>query len=144
MSATTSTVEVIESTPAGRFTRALARGRLELPFCTRCESLVWYPRTRCPVCMSTVTQWVEVSGRGTIYSFTVNRRPPRGHGGEQLVIAYVEIDEGPRILANVVDTPIEQVRIGTAVQLAAGKSGEVRLAFTVTGALSRRDGAGPL
>jgi uncharacterized OB-fold protein len=129
MSAPASTPELVELAPAERFFRALAGGRLELPFCTRCENLVWYPRARCPVCMATVTRWVEVSGRGTIYSFTVNRRPPRGSGTAPPVIAYIELDEGPRILAQIVGAPKNAVLIGAAVRLAPSNAAETRLAF---------------
>ncbi|WP_152814753.1 Zn-ribbon domain-containing OB-fold protein [Georgenia subflava] len=138
------TVEVVDLAPAERFSGALAEGRLELPFCTRCQSLVWYPRARCPVCMTGITRWVELSRRGTVYSYTVNRRPPRNLGPGPVVIAYVELDEGPRILAQVVGVSADAVHIGAGVELAPAGSTSPRLAFALDTAVNGRDGAGQL
>ena len=113
------------------FTDALGEARLELPRCTDCGRLSWYPKPRCPHCMSAALDWERLSGHGTVYSYTVNRR---GYGEyadkSPYVIAYVELAEGPRVLAHV-DTDPESVRIGAPVRLATGlgPDGQVRLTF---------------
>ena len=57
------------------FWDATAEGRLLLKRCDgRCGTVIWYPRSICPVCGSLETSWFEASGRGTIYSCTVTRR----------------------------------------------------------------------
>lgn len=95
---------------------AAADGRLVLPKCTSCGELVWYPRAFCPFCASNEVEWVSASGRGSVYSYTVSYR---GEGAYReaapYVLAYVELDEGPRLLTNIVDCDPESVRVGQPV-----------------------------
>ena len=106
------------------FWDATAEGRFLL---LRCENghVIWYPRFLCPECRSTETTWVEASGRGTVYTYTIVRR---GQGpfapAAPYVVAYVELEEGPRILTNVVDVDPEQVRIGMPVEVVWHDTGE--------------------
>ncbi|MDQ3106808.1 MAG: OB-fold domain-containing protein, partial [Actinomycetota bacterium] len=64
------------------------------------------------------TSWFEASGHGVVYSFTV---PRRGQGPWKdvapFVVAYVELDEGPRILTNLVDVDPDAVSIGMPVEV---------------------------
>lgn len=111
-----------------RFRAALSAGRLDLPRCTACGSLVWYPRARCPHCMSERLEWEALSGAGTVYSCTVNRRGQGAYAGAgPFVIAYVELAEGPRVLSRVDGT----THIGMPVRLSRGldDDGHVRLTF---------------
>jgi len=77
-----------------------AEGKLLLAQCTECQQLIWYPRPFCPACASTTVTWVA-SGRGTIYSFTVNRRGvadlPAYRNAGQYVLAYADHDEYRRV-----------------------------------------------
>lgn len=114
-----------------RFTEGLAGDRLELPRCNNCGRLVWYPKARCPHCMSTELAWEQLSGRGVVHSYTVNRRPHGEYADKgPLVIAYVQLAEGPRVLSHVVVDP-DSARIGIPVRLATGLGPEsqVRLTF---------------
>jgi uncharacterized OB-fold protein len=110
-----------------RLQEGLAENRLELPRCTDCGTLIWYPRARCPHCMSENLAWEELSGTGTVYSYTVNRRGQGEYAGKDpFVIAYVELAEGPRVLSHVdVDDP-ETVRVGMPVRLSQGLDEEGR------------------
>ena len=64
-------------------------------------------------------EWRELSGKGTVYTYTVTRRgPPAFHGQEPYVIATVELDEGIRIMANLVRVDPERVEIGMKVRVA--------------------------
>jgi len=125
---------VIADPVLARFQAGLEADRLELPRCGDCEALIWYPRARCPRCTSADLRWETLSGTGTIYSFTVNRR---GHGEYAdvgpFVIAYVELTEGPRVMAHLAIPP-ESARIGAPVRLSSGSSpdGRVRLTFVET------------
>ena len=98
------------------FWEAAAEGRLVLPRCDRCDTVIWYPRRFCPVCHSTAVSWFEASGRGTIYSCTVVRKA-RGPWAEAVpyVIAHVELEEGPRVLTNIVDAAPDDVAVGMPV-----------------------------
>ena len=107
------------------FWDATAEGRLLLVRCDGCGVTIWYPRGFCPECRSTATSWFEASGRGQIYSFTVVRRgegPYREAG--PYVLAYVELDEGPRIMTNIVGAEHAALRIGQPVEVVFHDTGE--------------------
>jgi uncharacterized OB-fold protein len=105
---------------------AAAEGRLLLQRCADCEAVIWYPRGFCPACSGSRLDWFEASGRGTVYSFTVVRRGAMGlyAGTEPYVLAYVELDEGPRVMTNVVDCDPDAVSVGDAVSAVFHDTGE--------------------
>ncbi len=78
----------------------------------------FYPRVLAPGTLEEPVEWVEASGRGTVYSFTVDRRgtAPAFRAKVPYVIAIIELEEGPRMTSNIVDCPIEDVKIGMPVQ----------------------------
>ena len=78
--------------------QAARAGRLLLKLCRACGKSHYYPRPLCPFCMSSDTEWREASGKGSIYSWSVERRatPP-------YAIAFVALAEGPTLLTNIVD-----------------------------------------
>ena len=114
------------------FWQAAAEGRLVLPRCQACGTYIWYPRTFCPACRSIGVDWVPASGRGTVYSFTVAQRGNGPWAGRApYVIAYVELDEGPRVMTNLVGVDPETVRIGDAVTAVFEPAGDTQvLRFT--------------
>lgn len=98
---------------------AAREGRLVIQECQSCSQRQFYPRTLCVKCGSTDLRWIEASGRGTIYTFTVTHRPA-GPAFEALVpyvCAIIELEEGVRMLSNVVDCDPSQLRIGHEVQV---------------------------
>jgi uncharacterized OB-fold protein len=105
-----------------------AEGKLLLPRCVDDQTLIWYPKPFCPTCASTRVEWVPASGRGTVYSYTVNRRGvadlPAYRNAGVYVLAYVELEEGPRIMTNIVDCDPDSVRIGQKVELVFHDTGE--------------------
>ena len=110
------------------FWDATAAGRLLLPKCLECQAVVWYPRPFCPACGSLKVAWFEASGRGTVYSFTINRRGqadlPAYRDAGVYVLAYVELEEGPRMMTNIVDCDAESVRIGQRVEVVFHDTGQ--------------------
>jgi uncharacterized OB-fold protein len=106
-----------------RFWTAAAEGRLVLPKCDNCGNVIWYPRRFCPVCHHARVTWIDASGRGTVYSFTVVRK---GRGpwkdSAPYVAAYVELEEGPRVMTNVVEVDPDAVRIGMPVEVVFDRS----------------------
>jgi uncharacterized protein len=107
------------------FWAATAQGRLLLKRCLDCGSVVWYPRVICPGCSSLRTEWFESSGRGSVYSYTLNHR---GEGAYQdsgpFVLAYVELDEGPRMMTNIVDADGAELVIGLPVEVVFHDTGD--------------------
>ena len=94
------------------FWDAAAQGRFLIRRCTACGKAHWYPRKTCPFCWGEKTEWVEASGRGTIYSYSVMRR-----AAEPYVVAYVTLAEGPTMLTNLVDCDFDALAIGQEVRL---------------------------
>ena len=101
------------------FWDATAQGKLLLATCDRCAEIIWYPRGYCPECQSMATSWIESTGLGLVYSFSITRK---GQGAwaeaSPYVIAYVQLDDGPRILTNIVGCEVDHVAIGMRVKVA--------------------------
>jgi uncharacterized OB-fold protein len=106
------------------FWDATAEGRLTLTKCADCGTLIWYPRNYCPECSSLNTSWVQVSGRGSIYSYTVNYRGDGPYRGIPYVLAYVELDEGPRVMTNIVDWDDQDLVVGMPVEVVFHDTGQ--------------------
>lgn len=106
------------------FWEATTRDVLLLPRCEDCGTVIWHPRMFCPICHSRNVTWFEASGHGTIYSFTVSTRG-QGPWAEvaPYVVAYVELDEGPRLLTNIVDCDPAALAIGQEVQVVFDDAG---------------------
>jgi uncharacterized OB-fold protein len=98
---------------------ACRRHELVLQRCGACNTLRYYPRAVCPQCMSSEVRWERMSGRGTVYTFTVTHQNQAPGFREELpyVLAYVTLDEGVQMLTNVVGCPPDQVKIGMAVEV---------------------------
>jgi uncharacterized OB-fold protein len=101
------------------FWEACRRHELYVQQCRDCGVLRYHPRALCPQCLSDKTEWVLSSGRGTVYTFTVTyqNQAPGFREALPYVLAYVELEEGVRLLTNIVDCAPEQVKIGMPVQV---------------------------
>jgi len=78
-------------------------GELRIQRCTACGGHYFYPRPLCPRCGSTAVEWVRASGRATLHSYVINHRPAPGFEDEApYAIAVVALEEGPRMMANIV------------------------------------------
>ena len=91
---------------------------LHVQRCTACGTHVFYPRYNCTNCGSRDLEWVRASGRGSVYTYTIARRPTHRAFAERVpyVIAIVELDEGPRLTTNIVGCEPDDVRIGMPVE----------------------------
>lgn len=101
------------------FWEGAREGRLLLQGCGSCGARQFYPRALCVACGSQELGWWPASGRGTIFSHTVIRRhqAPWWEAELPYVVAMVELEEGPRLLTNIVGCPPEAVRIGMPVEV---------------------------
>ncbi len=108
-------------TPESRpFWDAARRHELMLPRCRACGRYHYYPRAVCPHCLSGDLAWERVSGRGTVYTFSVIHRGLKGFPlGEPYVLAMVELDEGPRMMTNLVGIEPDPatIRFGMPVEV---------------------------
>jgi len=91
--------------------------RLVIQRCAACESLRHPPGPCCPVCGSFEWDTVESTGEGTVYSYVVAHHPKHPAFDYPLVIALIELPEGTRLTANLVDVAPEDVEIGMPVSL---------------------------
>jgi uncharacterized OB-fold protein len=101
------------------FWEACARHELYVQHCRGCRRFRHPPRALCPVCLSSDVDWVRASGRGTVYSFTVTyqNQAPGFREHVPYVLAIVELEEGVRLMTNVVGCAPDAVRIGMPVEV---------------------------
>lgn len=87
--------------------------------CTACGKYTFPPTPRCPVCLSSTLEWVELSGRGTVFTYCVMHLPLVAGFEPPYVVADVELEEqqGLRIITNILNCPIEDVHIGMPVTM---------------------------
>lgn len=100
--------------------RAAADGRLAIQHCRRCARWIHFPERACAACGSDDLGWDEVSGHGTIATFSiVHRSFVPGFEGDPYVIAWIDLPEqaGLRAFGNVSGCAPEAVRIGMAVEV---------------------------
>ena len=108
------------------FWDAARDGRLLIKRCAACGRAHYYPRPFCPHCWSQEVAWEDASGRGSLYTYSVvhqNDLPPFNER-VPYVAAIVELDEGPRMMTNIVDCPLDGLEVGMPVAVAFQEIGE--------------------
>lgn len=95
------------------------RGELRLLRCDDCGYLIHPPVPMCPACHSKVQHFVTVSGRATLHTYTVNYQEWMPGPELPYVVAIVELPEqvGLRLTTNLINCPLDDIRIGMAVQV---------------------------
>ena len=100
---------------------AVSEHRLTCQQCGECGALRMPPSAFCPRCRSQEVTWAPLSGRGTVFSFTVARHALTPELAECLpyVVAVIDLEGAPgaRLVANIVDVETENVRIGMPVEV---------------------------
>ena len=93
--------------------------KLLLPKCRECGKVFFFPMDFCPDCLAEDVEWVEAGGRGRIHTFSVVHRPPSPPfaGDAPYVVAMIELDEGPRMMSNVVEIEPDRVRVDMPVEV---------------------------
>jgi uncharacterized protein len=101
------------------FWAAASRHELVVQRCVRCALLRHYPQPMCPGCRSMEWVWVQVSGRGTIYTFTVTYQAfhTAWAGEVPYVVATIELEEGVRLVSDIAVDDVEIVEIGMPVEV---------------------------
>lgn len=103
-------------------------GELRVQRCVDCGHHYFYPRPWCPACHSKHVEWVRTSGRATLHSYVINHRPAPGFEEEApYTIAVVELEEGPRMMTNIVGiepTP-EELVLDMALEVTFEPRGDV-------------------
>ena len=98
---------------------ALKRHELYVQKCRDCGDLRYHPRAQCTSCLSPRTEWVRCSGRGKVYTFTATYQNQGAGFREALpyIMAWVELDEGVKMLTNLVECRPEEAKIGMPVEV---------------------------
>jgi uncharacterized OB-fold protein len=101
------------------FWEAARRHQLALQRCADCGRFRYPPGPVCPECLSEDAAWVPVSGRGTVSTFVVfhKRYFPAFAADIPYNVVQVQLEEGPRLTANLVDVPNEQIAVGLPVEV---------------------------
>jgi uncharacterized OB-fold protein len=102
-----------------------ADGRLVVQRCTDCGVFQFYPRSLCTTCAGE-TEWVEASGRGTLHTYTIIRqnRSPAFADLSPYAVGIVELDEGVRMMSNIVDCDVDSLEIGMPLEVAILKAAD--------------------
>ena len=101
------------------FWDAAREERFLIKRCADCGRAHYYPRTFCPFCWSERVAWEEASGRATLYTYSIvyqNDLPPFPER-VPYVAAVVDLEEGPRVMTNVVDCDFDALQIGMALEV---------------------------
>jgi len=101
------------------FWDAARDGRFLVRRCNACGEVHHYPRSFCPSCWSDDVEWLEASGRATLYTWSTVHINDLAPFAERLpyVAAVVELEEGPKVMTNIVDSDGSDLTIGMPVQV---------------------------
>jgi len=101
------------------------RYRLEGTRCPTCNALYFPPREICPGCRSRTLEPYRLNGRGTVYSYSTIYQAPEGFEySVPYVVALIDLEEGPRITAQLTDVAPDEVEIGMPVEMVIRKWNE--------------------
>ena len=87
--------------------------------CLQCGELFYPPSTICPYCLHLESEWVKLSGKGLVYSFIIVRRPSHPAYAKDIpyTVAIIELEEGIRMISNVIGCEPEEVRVDMPVEV---------------------------
>lgn len=97
----------------------LKQGKLLLPKCAACRHVFFYPRVVCPRCHSRDLGWIESRGRGTLHSFAIAQQAfnPAFKVAPPYVLAMIELEEGPRMLSNLINVKPDPTAIACDMEV---------------------------
>ena len=109
----------VANADSAAYWNAARERRLLIRKCSACAALHFMPRHLCPVCWSDQLEWFDAKGTGSVHSFTIIRRAPMAAFAPRApyVVALIELDEGPRMMANVIGDDALLVGIGDRVKV---------------------------
>ncbi len=97
------------------------RGELLMQRCTSCRKFRWLPQPMCAACHSIEREWIKVSGRGKVYSYTIITHPVHPAAVDRVPynVAQVQLEEDPDLIliTNLVGLKNEEIRIGMPVRV---------------------------
>ena len=114
-----------------KFWEGTQQGKLLIQVCQDCQSKIFYPRKFCPECWSGNLDWVEASGKAKIYTFSTaySMVEPKFMDELPYTIAYVDLDEGIRMMTRIVDCKPEDIRFDMEVEVVFHERGGYKLPY---------------
>jgi uncharacterized OB-fold protein len=106
-------------TLTARYWKALRQGELLFQRCQNCHQAQLPPRGRCTNCLSNELRWEESSGHAHVVSWVVYHYPFHKGYADRIPynVAVVELDEGPRLITNIVGIENDDIRMGMRLEL---------------------------
>ena len=104
------------------FWKAAKQHKLLIQECQECKSKIFYPRKFCPECWSSNLGWIEASGKGKVYSFSVmmDQVEPKFLKDLPYILAFVDLEEGIRMMSRIVGCEPEDVTFDMDVEVVFG------------------------
>jgi uncharacterized OB-fold protein len=100
------------------FWDALKQHELRIQRCMACGKPYFYPRPFCPQCFSWDVEWFTCSGKATLHTYEIIHRAPRAFQADApYVIAVVQLEEGPRMMSNIVGVEPDPSRLAVDMPL---------------------------
>jgi uncharacterized protein len=114
-----------------KFWEGAKEGKLLIQVCKDCKSKIFYPRKFCPECWSGNLGWIEASGKAKIFTFSTayDMVEPKFTDELPYTIAYVDLDEGIRMMTRIVDRKPEDISIDMEVEVVFHPRGDFMLPF---------------
>ncbi|MYD43005.1 MAG: Zn-ribbon domain-containing OB-fold protein [Gammaproteobacteria bacterium] len=99
------------------FWQGLRDEQVLLQKCCSCGAWIFYPRSNCHKCLSSDLEWRQVSGEGTLYTFTIARQATSPHFVDEVpqLIAMIDLNEGVRLTSTMVTNDPEELTVGAKV-----------------------------
>ena len=101
------------------FWSAAKRNKLAMPQCQDCDEVIWPISPVCPACLGDHLTWVDLSGKGVLWSWVNFHQSFHPEWAKELPynVAHVRLDEGPVFLTNIVDAEDENLAVGMTVEV---------------------------
>jgi len=99
------------------FWEGVNRHELVFQKCKQCGTLLHPPRPMCPKCRSAEMEWAPSKGKGTVYSWVTYRESPDPGFKAPYSVVLVELEEGVRLVSNLVDVSPDDISIGMPVEV---------------------------
>ncbi len=106
---------------------AVDRGEILIQKCSGCGALRHPPRPMCPECQSTAWGTTRCAGHGSVHSYVVMHHPPMPGYDFPVAVGLIDLDEGTRLVGNIVDCPFEALHIGMKVEASIEEQGGVKM-----------------
>ena len=122
-------ISYISETKVADFVKHLEKGEIAATKCTKCGELYFPPRADCAICLSRDIEWIPLSGRGKLITYTTAYFAPAGFEAPY-TLALVELEEGVRVFTRISKSvKKDEVKIGMKLRLVPVKLANVRITY---------------